>query len=84
MGNSLWDCFILLTAITTYFSNDLKIDKIFDNNDKLFDLNKKEYTIEDNSDLVIKGIGFINIKKACKLIIYTEYDKLIEIRKSMF
>lgn len=70
--------------ITTYFSNDLEIDKVFDNNDKLCGLPVKEYVLEDNSDLVIKGIGFINIKKACKLKIYTEYDKLIEIRKSMF
>ena len=38
----------------------------------------------DNSDLIIKSLGFINIKKACTLKIYTDKKELFEIRKSMF
>ena len=45
--------------------------------DKLNELNKKEYNIKDNSDIVIKGLGFINIKKACNLTINTKYNKRI-------
>ncbi len=71
-------------SVTSYFSNDLLVDKIFDKNEKLLDKKLTEYNIGDNSDIVIKGIGFINVKKACTIKIYNENNKLIEIRKSMF
>ena len=71
-------------SVTTYFSNDLIVSKIFANNKKLLDQKVTTYNIDDNSDIVIKGIGFINVKKACKINVYGEYDNLIEIRKSMF
>ena len=37
-----------------------------------------------NTDIVIKSIGFINIKKACKLRVNKEYIDLIELRNSFF
>ncbi|MGN1338070.1 MAG: GTPase [Candidatus Coprovivens sp.] len=70
-------------SLTFYMSNDIIIDKLF-NTDKLNNFNKVEYNLKDNSDIVIKGIGFINVKKACKIIINIEDKSLIEIRKSMF
>jgi len=72
-------------SVTCYFSNDINIDRVFDNEEKKL-LNSKtiEYKIEDNTDLVIKSLGFINIKKTCTLKISTELKELIEIRKSMF
>lgn len=71
-------------SFTFYISNDINIERVFDNNTKL---TEKEYItleIPDNSDLVIKSLGFINIKKSCTLKIYTDKKELFEIRKSMF
>ncbi len=77
-------CFNSFNSVTTYFSNDLIVDRIFANKKDLLDQKETIFDIEDNSDIVIKGIGFINVKKACQIKVYGEYDKLIEIRKSMF
>ena len=71
-------------SLTFYMSNSIKIDKVFEKNKNLTDINSKEYKHEDNTDIVIKGLGFINVKKACTATIYTINDNLIEIRKSMF
>ena len=84
MENRIRICFNSTNSVTTYFSNDLIVDKIFPNKTDLLDQKETIYNLEDNSDIVIKGIGFINVKKACQIKIYGEYDKLIEIRKSMF
>lgn len=71
-------------SFTFYISNELNIKRIFSNDDKLTNLKKIELSIPDNSDLIIKSLGFINIKKACKLTIYTTNDKIFEIRNSIF
>lgn len=71
-------------SLTFYISNDINVERVFDNNKTL---TEKEYItidIPENSDLVIKSLGFINIKKACTLKIYTDKKELFEIRKSMF
>lgn len=67
------NCFIF------YMSNDLNIKKIYNNDIKL----NKEIKIDNNSDLVIDGYGFINIKNPCTLITNLN-EKDIEIRTSMF
>ncbi len=71
-------------SFTFYISNELNTKRIFNNNQELTNLNKIELNIPDNSDLVIKSLGFINIKKACHLTIYTINDNLFEIRDSIF
>lgn len=63
-----------------YMSNLLKIDKIFDFND----INNLNYKVKANSDLIIKGFGFINIKNDCEIKITNLDANLIEIRKSIF
>ena len=71
-------------SFTFYMSNSIKIEKVFENNNNLKDLKQTEYKINDNNDIVIKGLGFINVKKACTITINIENDNLIEIRDSMF
>ena len=71
-------------SFTFYMSNAIKIDKVFENNTDLTNEELIKYNIKDNTDIVIKGLGFINIKKACNLTINTKYKELIEIRESMF
>ena len=71
-------------SFTFYISNNINIERVFDNNTKLTDKECITLEIPDNSDLIIKSLGFINIKKACTLKIYTDKKELFEIRKSMF
>ena len=68
-------------SLTFYISNDINITKFF-NYSKEEDY--LELEIPENSDLVIKGLGFVNIKKECILNISSNIKDLIEIRKSMF
>ena len=71
-------------SLTFYISNAINVDRVFDNNTNLLEKESITLDIPDNSDLVIKSLGFINIKKSCKLTIYTDKKELFEIRKSMF
>lgn len=74
-----------LNSLTFYVSNEIIIDKVFDNETKkLLNAPEIELKIKPNSDLVIKTIGFVNIKKECTLKIRIENEELIEIRRSMF
>jgi len=68
-------------SFTFYMSNNLKVKKIY--KEYLCDLNSKIYEIKENQDLIIKGLGFINIKKPSKLKIFIEDQNLIEIRDSI-
>lgn len=69
-----------VNRVIFYLSNDIIIKKEY----KL-DLNKKyiDINIPSNSDLVIKGLGFVNIKDKCILKINQDMEKYIEIRKSI-
>ncbi len=70
-------------SLTFYMSNDLNIFRLFET-DKMLDLEYKDINIDENSDLVIKGLGFVNVKKKCVLRVYSKYLDLIEVRKAMF
>ena len=71
-------------SLTFYISNALKVERVFDNNTNLTDKEVTILEIPENSDLVIKSLGFINIKKTCTLKIHSDKKELFEIRKSMF
>lgn len=69
---------------TFYISNDISIERVFPKNTNLLDKAKITIEIPSNSDLIIKSLGFINIKKACTLTIYSENKELFEVRESIF
>ena len=71
-------------SMTFYLSNTLKIERLFNTNNRLTDKETITFDVPANSDLVIIGLGFINIKKACHLTIYSTQKDLFEIRNSMF
>lgn len=69
-------------SFTFYLSNDLLLTKIYHTK---FNMKSLEYDIERNSDIVLKNIGFINVKKPALVKISYDYSSsLIEIRKSIF
>lgn len=60
-------------SFTLYMSNNLKVKKIVSNrHNNLMDLNKKDYDVFFDQDLVISGLGFVKIVKKCKINIYIE------------
>lgn len=77
--NNLFINFSNKTNVTIYSNYVLNCKKYY-KDDLSFN---KEYVIEDNQDIVIYGIGFVNVKNACKIKISTDED-IIEIRESVF
>lgn len=69
--------------IIIYMSNSLKINRIYKPNDKLTDLKKYEIKINDNEDLVIKGLGFIKFKQKCKINLYLNKEVKFFVRDSL-
>ena len=58
-------------SITLYLSNSLNIERTFNAKDKLKDLEKYEFDIKDNQDIVISGLGFFKFVKKGHIIIYS-------------
>lgn len=67
-------------SFTFYMSNNLKIDKVYKD---VLDLEETMIEIKENQDLIIKGLGFINIKSSDLLKIKIKNKDLIEIRDSI-
>lgn len=74
-------CSDVVNSFTFYMSNMVKIDKYFKDVVSSF---SKIIHVPNDSDIVIKGLGFINVKKSCDVTVCGEYVDLIEVRKSMF
>lgn len=68
-------------SLTFYQSNELNIKKFFKSTLKEFNL---KLDVLDNSDIVIKGLGFINVKKATLVEVIVSEPSLIEVRNSVF
>ena len=69
-------------SFTFYMSNNLELKKVFKIGDQ--DLQEKVIEVDNNCDLVIKGLGFINIKQKGQVKVYINNKDLIEVRKSLF
>ena len=69
-------------SYTFYLSNLIDLRKVYDTNDSLEEYELRTYHIPRNSDLIIKGLGFVNIKKECDVNVYIRNHNLIEIRRS--
>lgn len=65
-------------SVTTYFNNNIIIKRDFKPNNESFEVN-----IMANTDIVIKDLGFINVKKPCTIKISKNLEELIEFRQSL-
>lgn len=72
--------FSIATSITIYSCYDLEIKKYY-KNDISFTYNQK---IDSNSDIVIYGLGFINVKNECTICVSNIDSSLLEFRESVF
>ena len=66
-----------------YMSNDLKIERIYKENNKLSNLRKYDFNIEKDNDLVIKGLGFIKFTTNSLVTLYLDDKVKYMIRKSI-
>ena len=64
-------------------SDKLRYEKVKSKNDKLTILPNSNITIEEPTDILINGLGFIRITKPGNVKIYALDSKLISYRKSM-
>ena len=67
-------------SITFYISNLININKIY----KDIESDYENIHINENSDIIIKSLGFINVKKECDIKVSKRYFNLIEVRDSIF
>lgn len=68
------------TSVTVYSCYDLEIKKYY-KDDISFTYNEK---INSNSDVVIYGLGFINVKNECTICVSNIDSSLLEFRESVF
>ena len=66
-------------SITFYISNLIKIKKIYKDDE----IKYREINIDDNSDIVIASLGFVNVKKSCVIKVNEDLFNLISVRKSI-
>ncbi len=69
--------------LTFYFSNRLNIERTFNKTDKLSKLKKYDLIVFENQDIVINGLGFINVTHSGKITIYTLPDVEVFTRKAL-
>lgn len=69
--------------LTFYFSNRLNIERTFNKTDKLNKLKKYDLIVFENQDIVINGLGFINVTHSGKITIYTLPDVEVFTRKAL-
>ena len=70
-------------SLTFYISNELNVDKVSTNNEKLIDMYSKEVDVKIHEDLVINGLGFIKIVDKCLLKVYVNKDVEVFTRDSI-
>lgn len=70
-------------SFTLFISNDLKVKRINPKRDNLKNLNRVDYEVKYDSDLVINGLGFIKIVNKGKINIYIDKTINTFMRKSL-
>lgn len=70
-------------SLTFYMSNDISYYRTYKKTDKLSNLKKHVINVNDNSDIVINGLGFIKIVKKGKFVIYTIDGIEVFVRNSL-
>ncbi len=72
-------------SFTLYVSNDLKVKRLLNSNNKddLKNLNKTTYQVKYGEDLVISGLGFIKMVDKCEIDVYIDQNVDTFLRKNL-
>lgn len=71
------------TNLIFYMSNNIKIDRIYKETNKLLNKNPQTLQVKKDHDLVIKGVGFIKFTCDSKITLYLPKEVDYNIRKSI-
>lgn len=66
-----------------YVANNLTINRVFKETDKLTDRKKITLQVSDNNDIVLVGLGFIKVKKSALITLYVAEYIEVFVRNSM-
>ena len=72
-----------MNSFSFYMNDKLRYEKIKSKNDKLKILQNSNRTIEEPTDILINGLGFVRITKPGDIRVYALDNKLVSYRKSM-
>ena len=70
-------------SLTFYISNNLNIFRKYREVTDLINLKKHKIKVNDNSDIVIQGLGFIKIVKKCEVDVYLQDGVSVYVRDSL-
>ena len=71
-----------INNLTIFMSNSLDIKRIYKDVDDLLNLKKYEFVLNENSDVVIQGLGFLKFTNKGKVTIYVDCAKAF-VRKNL-
>ena len=72
-----------MNSFSFYMNDRLRYEKVKSKNDKLKILPNANKTIEEPTDILINGLGFVRITKPGDIRVYALDSKLVTYRKSM-
>ena len=72
-----------MNSFSFYMNDKLRYEKVKSKNDKLKILPNSNRTIEEPTDILINGLGFVRITKPGDIKVYALDSKLVTYRKSM-
>ena len=75
--------FIEKNNITIYASNNLNIKRLYKSNNTLENLKKYILNVDEDTDIVIQGLCFINVKYKSSITIYTKENVSVYTRKHL-
>ena len=70
-------------SMTIYMANNLNIKRIYKDSNELNNLRVYEFNIDDDSDVVIQGLGFIKFTHKSKIVLYTKENVSVFVRKNL-
>ena len=70
-------------SMTIYMNNNLNIKRVYKDTLELKNLKKHELDIEEDSDIVIQGLGFLKFTHKAKIILYVKDNVSVFVRKNL-
>ena len=70
-------------SLTIYMSNNLNIKRIYKDINDFKNSKKYELELEDDSDIVIQGLGFIKVTNKSKITLYIKESISVFVRKNL-
>ncbi len=70
-------------SVTVYVANTVRLERLYKETEKLKNLEQHQIHVEEDSDVVIAGFGFIHFKQSCEIELYVIPKTLVYTRKPL-